>query len=368
MKISKTPYYSWRSGALSRGCSMCVRGEKLVLFATGVCPRHCYFCPISDKKWGKDDVYANEWKISSKKDIIKEAEMCDSRGAGITGGDPLARISRVVKLIRMLKKKFGKNFHVHLYTSLDLVSLKNLERLYRAGLDEIRFHPDLDDNSKWERINLANRFGWDRGVEIPSIPGKEKNAKKLIEFIKGKIDFININELEISDSNASSLVKMGFRPKDSMSYAVRGSEEMAKRLLRYASSMGIRMHYCTAQLKDRVQLRKRILRRARNASKKYDSITPDGMLVRGAVYLEKPSFGYMRKVEKKREGMLARLRKLMKELKLKDAEIDRNKCRILAPVKTVKSLSKSLKSRRLVPAIVEEYPTWDALEVEIEFL
>lgn len=133
MKVSRTGHFSWKAGALAKGCEQCVKGEKLVLFATGICPRHCYFCPISDKKWAKDDVYANEWKISSEKDIIKEAELCDSKGAGITGGDPLARIERVAKYIRMLKKRLGRKFHIHLYTPLDLVDVKSSKGFMMQG-------------------------------------------------------------------------------------------------------------------------------------------------------------------------------------------------------------------------------------------
>jgi len=34
----------------------------------------------------------------------------------------------------------------------------NLEKLYRSGLDEIRFHLDLDDKILWDRINLAKNL------------------------------------------------------------------------------------------------------------------------------------------------------------------------------------------------------------------
>jgi pyruvate formate-lyase activating enzyme-like uncharacterized protein len=368
MKSAKTKFYSWKAGALAKGCQMCVKGEKIVLFATGLCPNRCYFCPISDSKNGKDDVYANEWKIKSEKEIIKEAELCSAKGAGITGGDPLVKLDRVVGYINLLKKRFGKKFHIHLYTPLELVNEKTLKRLYDAGLDEIRFHPDIEDPSKWNRLELARKFKWDVGVEIPSIPGKEEQTMQLVDFIKGKVNFLNINELEISDSNANNLVERGFKSKDNMSYAVKGSEELAKKILKYAASKNINTHYCTAQLKDRVQLRKRILKRAENAAKKYDIITEEGMLIRGAVYLMKPSFGYMRKIEKKRKILIPKLKRIMESLNLKNAELDQRKCRILMHPEDIEKLSEALKKKGLVPAIVEEYPTWDALEVEIEFL
>ena len=67
---------------------MCVKGEKLVLFVTGLCPRQCYFCPISDKKYKKDVIYADEWPVTNIHQIIEEAKLIDAKGAGFTGGDP----------------------------------------------------------------------------------------------------------------------------------------------------------------------------------------------------------------------------------------------------------------------------------------
>ena len=92
--MKKTKYYSWKLGTLAKGCRMCVRGSKLVLFVTGLCPRKCYFCPISDKKYNKDVVYANEWPTNKIDEIIKEAKLIDAEGAGFTGGDPLCKLFR----------------------------------------------------------------------------------------------------------------------------------------------------------------------------------------------------------------------------------------------------------------------------------
>src|SRR3989338_11016548 len=106
--ISENQYYSYNLGILPEGCQYCVRGEKLVLFVTGICPRKCYFCPVSDEKYGHDVCYANERKVAHSEDIIAEALQMDAKGAGITGGDPLSRLDKTVDAIKLLKAKFGK--------------------------------------------------------------------------------------------------------------------------------------------------------------------------------------------------------------------------------------------------------------------
>lgn len=373
--IKKTSYYSWRTGPLVKGCQLCVQGKKLVFFVTGLCSKHCYYCPISDQKKNKDVVYANEWPISGKRDIITEASLCNAKGAGITGGDPLIRLERTVKYIRMLKKRFGRKFHIHLYTPLNLVDEKKLHILFNSGLDEIRFHPDINNDYYWKKIELARKFRWKVGVEIPSIPGKKKQTLKLIDNIKHKVDFLNINELEVSDTNANRLVEKGFFLKDRISYGIKGSERLALDLLRYCDTAGLRAHYCTCTLKDKIQLAKRIKRRARHVAKAYDIVTGEGMLVRGAIYGEiVPGFSYKKKIaamnDKEKKKVLNRLEsmrnKLRKQFRLPSEliEVDRKKLRILTGSWIVQQIAPEIKYKC---AVVKEYPTWDQLEIEVDF-
>ncbi|MFC1705104.1 radical SAM protein, partial [Nanoarchaeota archaeon] len=199
--IQKTPYFSYTTGKLPRGCQLCVQGSKLVLFVTGMCSMKCYYCPISDMKRNKDDTWANEWKIEKIDDIITEAKLCSAKGAGLTGGDPILKLDRTIKLIKLLKKKFGREFHIHLYTPTKLITEEKLKKLNKAGLDEIRFHPDIENNKEWNRIELAKKLHWSVGVEIPVIPGKAKETKQLIDYLSTiNINFLNLNELEISDT------------------------------------------------------------------------------------------------------------------------------------------------------------------------
>ena len=68
----------------------------MVLLVTGKCSYKCYYCPLSLKKQGKDDTYANEKLVQDDDDIIFEAESIEARGTGITGGDPLLAMKKTV--------------------------------------------------------------------------------------------------------------------------------------------------------------------------------------------------------------------------------------------------------------------------------
>lgn len=380
--VQKTPYYSWKIGMLAKGCQECVKGNKLVLFVTGVCSKHCFFCPISDQKWMKDDVYANEWKIRTDKDLIEEAKLTEATGAGITGGDPLARLEKTMKYIKLLKNKFGKNFHIHLYTPLELVTSEKLKKLYNAGLDEIRFHPNLDNKKFWDNIRFAKKFNWSVGIEIPAIPGYEKITKVLVDFAARDIDFLNINELEMSDTNSNKLLEKGFVTKNSLSYGVKGSEELALRIMEYAQGKIKNVHYCTCTLKDKVQMSNRIKKRAKNVAKKFDIITSQGTLVRSIIYIDeiKPGFNYRKSIEKingnkkNRTLIIKKLNsiknKLMNVYNIdnKNIFIDVLKYRIVINPDDLKRIKSNIKKEGLIPAIIEEYPTHDAFEVEIEML
>jgi hypothetical protein len=180
VKLKRNEFYSYNLNSLCNGCKQCVQGRKTVLYITGVCPRDCYYCPLSEQKKDNDVMYANERKVTTVAEIIDECKLSGSKGIGITGGDPLCRIERTVDTIKRLKKEFGKNFHIHLYTSLDLLTKERLKKLFSSGLDEIRVHPDLDDTKLWGQILLLKELSWTVGIEIPTIPGKIDVIKDLI--------------------------------------------------------------------------------------------------------------------------------------------------------------------------------------------
>lgn len=378
LRILDTGHHSLRVGPLTEGCKRCVKGEKLVVFVTGVCPARCFYCPISKEKKQKDVIYANERCVRSDADVLAEAHANMATGAGLTGGDPLARLERTCRYIRLLKKEFGKKFHIHLYTPFNLVTEERLKMLYGAGLDEIRFHPDLEDKTWWNRIHLARDYDWDVGVEIPVLPDKVEETTELLFFLDKKINFLNLNELEISDLNQPFFAKLGYATKSYGSYGVKGSDAAAKLLLAFiiAKKLSYSVHYCTCTLKDLVQMGNRLRRRAENTKLPFDVVDDEGIVFRGAIYHHLiPGFGYERLIEHLDDGV--RLREL-KELelvktrleqtfKLEDGSIilDSWKPRLLVSAAWLK---RNFKRIPYPSALVREYPTFDSFPIEIEFL
>jgi len=269
-------------GQLPHGCQLCIKGVKMVIFITGLCSEKCFYCPVSPTRLYRDTMFVDEEPAHSLLDFIEEAYRVGADGASITGGDPLVVLKRTVRTIRLLKETLGDEFHVHLYTSGRYASREALASLEEAGLDEIRFHPVED----WviDRIALARKVlrRTRVGVEMPVIPGREAHLKALIRRLDEMgVEFINLNELEVSERNIRSIVTRGFRVRSDKP-VVEGSEEAALRIVRWAASAGlnITVHYCPATYKDRVQLRARLARKALRLRKPYESVTGDGLLAR----------------------------------------------------------------------------------------
>ncbi len=283
-----------KTGRLTKGCKLCLKGRKSVLFITSICHYECFYCPISDDKRKKETVKINEKEIlhpdaaSALEELFLEITLCQSKGVGITGGDPLAVPRRTYHYIKELKKEFGKKFHIHLYTSPQFVTKEKLLHLDSVGLDEIRFHLNVEDDTLWKRILFANELKLKVGVEVPAIPGKLDLSKKMLDFCKeNKIDFVNINELEYSDISNSDLAKEGFFVKDTLSYGIQDSEAVAQELVAYGKEIRLRVHYCSSSFKDAVQLGNRFLLRAQKVAQPFDEVDYQGLLTRGEFRLKR---------------------------------------------------------------------------------
>ncbi|MFQ6050555.1 MAG: radical SAM protein [Candidatus Hydrothermarchaeota archaeon] len=336
----KTKYGSFLKGKMSKGCRLCLKGAKLVLFITGLCKKNCYFCPVSNER-KVDAIWANERKVRSYEDILEEARLIDARGTGITGGEPLLVFNRTLEVINLLKENFGKH-HIHLYTCGDLLNQRQAELLADAGLDELRINAELQGLKSLEWVTEYLHTG----IEIPAIPDKDYSG--LIEYLpESNYSFININELELSETNAPYLKKYGL--VNDSSNAIKGSFEKAMEI--FKNLEGFNIHFCPSFIKDSVQLKNRFLRRAKNVRKKYEEITEEGLLVKGIIY---PKSSKDLKTLKKR---------LIFEFSIPEDmfHVDESKERIETSWYIAERLSDLLDCDA---AIVKEYPTHDRLEIE----
>ncbi|MFX0106975.1 MAG: radical SAM protein [Candidatus Hodarchaeota archaeon] len=257
-------------GELPLGCQYCTRGSKMVLFVTGLCNSSCFYCPLSQEKAEQDVVFADEMPVSDLKDILFEAQAIGAEGAGLSGGDPLCQLDRTTDYISNLKEYFGADFHTHLYTSQSNVEQPTLRRLIDAGLDEIRFHPMTKN---WTGIESAISLGMNVGIEVPAIPGNLSSLKDIAQKAENiEVDFLNINELESSETNFDALVARNLRLKNLDSAAIEGSAELARETIVWAAENleSLNVHYCSSHFKDAIQMRNRLQRRLERTIREFE--------------------------------------------------------------------------------------------------
>lgn len=335
----KTKFDSYCINGIVEGCKYYVRGEKLVLFVTGVCKRDCWYCSLSKKRKNKNVIYANERECKNVNDIIQEVKDSRATSAGITGGDPLIFFDRTIKFASKLKRKFGKNFHIHIYLPTKFITAEKLKKLSKY-VDEVRFHPEflINENSIEEdikKIRLAGLF-WNKpdiGIELPLIPNKKKEILDFILKAKDYVGFVNLNEFELSETNFDIITK-NYKLKEG-GYVVKGSLEAGKWILKELSKkkINLKVHLCTAQLKNLHQFKNRLMR---HKIFPYGKRTDDG----NVIYLTTPG-----------------------KLKMKNTFYDKEKKRTILSEEVAKKL---LGKRKILR--VEEFPTRDRIEIESEKL
>jgi len=327
---------------LSPGCRICRQGAGLVLFVTGRCMRSCFYCPISEERRGHDAVFADEQPVHGLLDILEEARAIRALGTGITGGEPLLRLDYVLECIKALKHEFGPEHHIHLYSGL-LPEKAVLEKLKQAGLDEIRFHPPV---SEWsnpaglkEALLEARASGLVAGVEIPAI----KPAPEIVEAVRDAGAFLNLNELEFSETNFAGLAREGFLPEE-LGCAATGSEEVARdHFLRD----DIKVHYCPSRFKDAVQLKERLRRRADNTARPFDYVSPEGTIIHGII-----------------EGDLEMAEQVLGDLMVPEEMYSCRDGQIDIAASILEDISLELKSAGCLLSIIEKYPLENGLVVD----
>lgn len=344
-------------GDLPIGCKLCRGGKKLVLFITGLCNQSCYYCPVSFQRRNKDIMYANERLIRSLDEAVNEAYKMGAYGAGITGGNPILKIKRTIRFIKGFKEKFGHDFHFHLYAPIDSLNRKIMENLFSAGLDELRIHITNYDSISTEvicnKLSLFENFkSYSVGIELPCIPKTDKKLKKIIEVGEEvEIKFLILNELEISESNYLSLKMRNYNPRSPHTSSVIGSYETALRVLKWAESKGLSIHYCSSESKNRFQLTNRLIRRAKRVAKNHELVTREGLIKKLVIH---PTEAGLNRV-------LSELEKI--GISKHYVYINYRQNKIELHVHLLSKIEKSVIPVLFKVGIVEEYPTEDRLTI-----
>jgi len=344
----KTKFGSYCINDVAEGCKMCVRGEKLVLFITGICDRNCKYCSLSNLRKNKDDIWTNERKINSIKEMIEEVKESHAKGAGITGGNPLLKLDRTIEYASALKKEFGKEFHIHIYLPTNLVDCEKLEKLSRV-IDEVRFHAEFlnkdlnygEIEKEIEKLKLAGKFFKKEsiGIELPMIPDKEQKIFEFIKKVSPYIGFVNLNEFEVGESNID-FVTDNYNLEEG-GYIISGSKKAGINLLKKLEEQGtnLKVHFCTANTKNRFQYANRL--------KKHD-ILPYGHRNKEGTVI------YLIVNDRKEfEGLIKKYPE--------DTYYDKIKDRIIISEGLAKRMINKISIER-----VEEFPTFDRIEVECE--
>ena len=288
-------------------------------------------------------------------EIIAECTKMDAEGASLSGGDPLTKFNRSVQIINGLKNTFGNQFHIHLYTTGLSADSMSIKALHDAGLDEIRFHT-VSEITK-NVIQMALKFpDWKVGVEIPVIPNELDYITNLIGYLDEiQANFINLNELEISESNYRQLFARGLVADKERPYAVEGSEQTAKKALEWGLThikSQLAIHYCSASTKDGVQLKNRLIRTANRIARPYHEITEDGLFIYGIIEPKRP---------KSSLRTIARLMQVKLRIPKKLVYINSAKNRIETRWDIVQDIAPFLKQKGFGCTIIEQYPTADEL-------
>jgi pyruvate formate-lyase activating enzyme-like uncharacterized protein len=291
----------------AEGCIQCQLGSKLVLFVTGHCHWMCDYCPLSETRREVDWMYANERRceVDDWAAVIEEGSAMKATGTGITGGDPMMARERSIEACKQLKSAFGKNHHIHLYTSIPF-PVKHAAELAEGGLDEIRFHLlDLKFDKYRETIQACVDSGMQVGVELPCEPDKEQRLFELLDEMRdSSVQFLNLNELEITVGNYDNMEVRGFNLSDEITAGAEGSGPLARRLRAKVDAannrlpcpesadgsvqdpFGFNVKFCSASYKDAGQLRRRFERRGEATIAPHEQLTEDATLVFGAIYCD----------------------------------------------------------------------------------
>ncbi|MEW6367831.1 MAG: radical SAM protein [Acidobacteriota bacterium] len=271
------------TGTLSRGCVTCCEGTWSCLMLNSRCTANCFFCPQEPTVKEDKPPTAGGIAFEDPCEYVDYLERFGIKGVGISGGEPLLVLDRLLSFIRRIKDRFGGEIYVWLYTNGDLLDAAKLTRLKEAGLDEIRLdivHKKYDVR----RVELARRHMDIVTVEIPAIPEDYDGVHECIrELRRIGVSHLNLHQLHATAYNYKNLIKRDYtflHYPSNYPVPVYESEMTALRHLKDALDDRVKLplNYCSHIYKYRYQNSGARRRAAVLARQGYEGITEAGYI------------------------------------------------------------------------------------------
>lgn len=264
--------------ALSPGCQTCGQGTWSCLFINGKCPCGCFHCPAEQNKTGVP--MTNSVPFHKPAEYVSYLEKFGFRGAALSGGEPFGTFSLTLSFVTAIKKKFGADLYLWMYTSGVFANEDNLKKLRDAGLDEIRFNIGATkyrlDNAR-KAVGIIDKVS----AEIPAVPEDfELLKQKIREMQESGITYLNLHQLRLTPYNCKNLIQRPYTFLHGKKVTVLESELTVLRLLRYAgeNALTLPINYCSFVYKNRFQAAAFRKRNAGVLRKPYEDITESGYI------------------------------------------------------------------------------------------
>lgn len=265
-------------GALSEGCRRCAEGTWSCLFINRRCQLRCFYCPdVQDRDLPPE---ADGVTFTSVADYVAYVGRMGVRGVGISGGEPLLALDRVVETITALRERYADRLYIWVYTNGALVDADALTRLRDAGVDELRFDISAR-NYKLEALRLAATVVPCVAVEIPAIP---EDIERLIGLLPALVDagvhHLNLHQISVAPRNREQLVARAYTVADQPNGGVPESELAALQVMAAATEqrLSLPINYCGLRYKKTFQPRAAATRAGKAVRLAWEQLTATGAL------------------------------------------------------------------------------------------
>ncbi len=254
--------------SLPPGCDRCLKGRGACVSVTHVCTRDCFFCPNGHPR--RDEIRLSGFPPVKEGQVPGLARRLGLKSLGISGGDPLTRLPRTLRLARSLRRRLGPRLWMQLYTNGDLLTDSVLRRLKQAGIRQIRVNVAANgfDLAPVMRALAVLRHV---AVEVPVVPAQEPRLRRLIDALDAVgVAHLVLHELSYAAENARKMSRLGYRAKSPQvpfkgMRPVSDSGLAALRLLKHAlkTTRSLSVYYCSHDTIELINERGARLRLAR---------------------------------------------------------------------------------------------------------